>query len=264
MPGSVSGPKRRRCARALERSFETMAAELADRAREIDARARELDERAAAQLRAIEHDRASVPAEVRKSIAGVLPGLVAEAVRISIDSRRADHPSPASIADEVRHSLAATVPGMVADAVDVALESRAADQAGNGPEEGPPGPEHRALAAARQRSLEKRIDGLTRRHQEIDDRITDRLRAIDDDRAAVAELVRRQDQLAKVLADAAEHNTRLVAWVDEAVPAHVAAAVESALDDAGRVAAELARTGGAGPEPTPRPWARPSRSRRNG
>ncbi len=218
---------------ALERSFETMEAELADRARQIDARARELDERAAAQLRAIEHDRASVPAEVRKSIAGVLPGLVAEAVRISIDSRRSDQPSAASVADEVRHLLAATVPGMVADAVDVALESRAAEQAGAGPEGSPPRPEDRALAAARQRSLEKRIDGLTRRHQEIDDRITDRLRAIDDDRAALAELARRQDQLAKAVADAAEHDTRLVAWVDDAVPAHVAAAVESALDAQG-------------------------------
>ena len=214
---------------ALERSFERMAAELADRAREIDARAREIDVEAAAQLREIEHARASMPAEVRKSIAGVLPGLVAESVRIAIDSRRQDQPSPASIAEEVQHSIAASLPAMVADAVDDALGSRAADPTEDRPEGGLARPEHRALAEARQRSLEHRIDGLTRRHQEIDDRITDRLRALDDDRVALAELVRRQDELARAVADAAEHNSRLVAWVDDAVPARVAASVESAL-----------------------------------
>ena len=205
--------------------------DLADRARQIDDRARDIDERAAAHLRALEHDRASLPGELRKSIAGVLPGMVAEAVRIALDARRIDAASRPSVPDEVRRSVAGLLPAAVADAVDLAIAARLAelpspDQA----EAARSRAEHDPIVVARQRSLEKRIDGLTRRAQEIDDRISTHLRAIDDDRAALSELARRQGELAQSVAGAAGDHERLVTWVNQAVPLRVEAAVKSTLD----------------------------------
>jgi hypothetical protein len=223
---------------AQERSFERMGAELAVQASELEHRgraladwARQIDERAAAHGRALEHDRALVPGEMRKSVAELLPGMVAEAVRIAIDARRSEPTtSRTSVADEVRQTVAGLVPGMVAEAVDFALASRPADPYDK--ESGAPRPlsEHDPIITARQRSLEKRIDGLTRRDQEIDDRVTTHLRSLDDDRAALSELVRRQDQLERSAADAAGQYGQLVAWVDDAVPGRVADAVRTTLE----------------------------------
>jgi len=242
----------------FERSFEEMAADLA-------ARAREIDDRAAAHLRALDQDRASLPHELRKSMAEVLPGMVADAVRPALDARRPQLPTPEgeirrSIAgvlpgmvaeavrlaidarppersarpslDDIRQSVAGVLPGVVADAVDLAMEARPTTQPSSAPEGPRQRSEHDQIVAARQRSLEKRVDGLTRRDQEIDDRVTTHLRAIDDDRAALAELVRRQDQLERSIADAdlTGRHERLVAWVNQAVPERVAAAVQATLE----------------------------------
>jgi hypothetical protein len=173
----------------LERSAQAMVAELT-------ARAQEIDDRASAHLRALEHDRASLPDEVRKAIAGVLPGMVADAVLLDLASRPLDPPAGAGEAGGPRLRA-----------------------------------EHDPIVHARQRSVEKRLDALTRRDQEIDDRISTQLRLNDEDRAGLAELVRRQDQLERSLVDADPigRHDRLVAWINDVVPARVGAAVEATL-----------------------------------
>jgi len=175
----------------FERSFQRKAAELA-------ARAREVDDRAAAHMQALDYDRATLPDELRRSIAAVLPGMVADAVRAAGSARPPDPPPREP-----------------------------------GEREGPRlrGP-HDPIVEARQRSFEKLLDALTRRAQEIDDRVTTRLRALDDDRAVLADVVRDQDRLARSLseADVAGRHDRLAAWVTEAVPGMVAGAVRAAME----------------------------------
>ncbi len=224
----------------LERSFEDLAADLA-------ARGRELDARAADQLRELQHDRSSLAAEVRKTVAAVLPGMVAETVDRAMERVRPPEHTAAEVAsaDELRRSISARLPAMVAEAVDAALErARLADLEQAAAEEAileAGGPAVRAggvpVGEARQRSLEKRIDGLSRRAQEIDDRVTTHLRALDDDRALVSDIARRHDRLAQTVAgtDAAGAYERLAAWVNDVVPGMVAGAVQAAIDSQGSV-----------------------------
>gem|GEM_PF-2673818 len=238
----------------LERSFEKMTAELA-------ARAREIDDRAADHMRALDYDRASLPKELRQSVAGMVPSVVDSAVdgavRQAVDARLAAHlrtleHDGAALRSDLRKSIDSTLPRLVADAVRQALDAREpapepppAALAPTREETAPARSDHEAIVAARQRSLERRVDGLTRRAQEIDDRVSTHLRGLDDDRAVLSDLVRHQDRLAQSLADAdvSGHYQRLSAWVTEAVPGMVAEAVQSAMEVHGEVlAASLARS----------------------
>ncbi len=260
----------------LECSVEKITAEL-------DARAEEIDERAADHLRALEQARASLPEELRRSIAEDLPRMVTEAVSASLDTQPAETAGLETlvveavgraladrqegqpgleqlVADAVLRSVQARqgeqpgVEGLVADAVGRALDAReeerhdverlVAEAVGQVldarlaehpalKQAGAPRllTEHDAIVEARHRSLDKRIDGLTRRTQEIDDRLTTRLRTVDDDRAVLPELVRRQDQLARSLAAAVtvDRHDHLAEWVHEAVPTLVAETVQAAM-----------------------------------
>jgi len=246
---------------ALERSSEMLADQLADRAREID-------DKAAAHLRALEQERGSLPGELRASIAAVLPGMVADAVDVAVASRPVEAPPLGTLSDELRRSIAAALPGMVAEAVRVATAARAPERlprtslpdevrrsvagvlpsmvadavnlalatraaALPDPADGAlPRAGHDAIIEARQRSLEKRLDGVTRRAQQIDDRVTTHLRAIDDDRAAMSDVQQRQQELAQSLTDAdlTGHHNRLAVWVNETVPKIVAVAVQAPLE----------------------------------
>ncbi|HEX7277130.1 MAG TPA: hypothetical protein VF244_07120, partial [Acidimicrobiales bacterium] len=233
-----------------------LAADLADRARALDERAREIDDRAAAHLQALDYDRASLPQELRRTIATMVPHAVDAAVRAAVDTRvagavRALQQDRTLEPGELRQSIAQTVPGVVADtvghslpgmvsaAVEAALPGLVAEavadvlQAQSPSEPSALRPaEHDPLLAVRQRSWEKRLDGLTRRAQEIDDRVSTHLRGIDEDRRVLADVVRHQDRLAQALADIdpAGDQERLSQWVQDSVPGMVASAVRSTLD----------------------------------
>ncbi len=187
----------------------------------VDAAVRQaVDTRIAGVVRSLEQDRAAVPHELRQSIALTVPGVVADTVGQSL---------PSMVSDAVEAAL----PALVAEALREAVEVRAFRE--RPPEEAPSAPrpiEHDPVISARQRSMEKRLDGLTRRAQEIDDRISTHLRGIDDDRQVLSDVVRHQDRLAQSLAeiDLAGQYDQLSAWVTDSVPSMVASAVQSALD----------------------------------
>jgi hypothetical protein len=178
-------------AEAHLRMLETDRASLEALGQQLMARAQEIDARAAAYFQAVDHDRTSLPEELRRSIGATLPALVAEAVRLDT-ARRAERQTPP-------------------------------------PAEGPPlRVEADPIIVARQRSLEKQVDGLTRRTQEIDERVTTHLRAIDDDRAVLADVIHHQDRMAQAIADA-DIDGRYDLLVNDAIPDAVAGAVDAAM-----------------------------------
>ncbi len=213
-------------ATAHNRAFDNDRAWLERLAAELPAKARQLDDRAEAHRLALDRERAS------------LDGLARELTARSeeLDARAAAHMKAlerdrSALPDDLRRSLGATLPALVADAVRLDAARRAERQPPARPDSPAPRSEPDPVVEARQRSLEKRLDGLTRRAQEIDERVTTRLRAIDDDRAVLADVVRHQDKMAQAIADADldGRHQRLVEWVNDAIPQAVAEAVDAAM-----------------------------------
>ncbi len=174
---------------------------------ELSARAFDIDERAEAHARAFEHDRAWLERMLNE-----LPTRARE-----LDARIAAHLE--------------AVPSLVVDAVRGEYGAKA-------------GPDPIVNINARQRSLEKRIEAIARRAQEIDERVGSHLRTIEDDRGVLADVVRHQDRLAQQLSevDVGERHKRLTEWVHEAIPAVAASAVDAALGaQTSSIAAAVAR-----------------------
>ena len=234
----------------LEQSYEKMSAALADRSRalddqareldllaqELDRRVRELDERTEVALEALDHDRVSLPARARQAIASVVPDAVETIVRQAVETRvtaavRALEQDRRALPEQLRQSVAAALPDIVDEAVGKALDARDPLALLSEPGSTPLRSDHDSIAPARQRSFDKRLDGVVRRAQEIDDRVTTHLRAIDDDRILLADLVRHQDRLAQSVAeiDVAGRYEELTKWVTETVPTMVKTAVKTAL-----------------------------------
>ena len=193
---------------------------------ELPTRARQLDDRAEAHLRMLDSDRASLEILGHELVAR---GHEIDA-RIEAHLQAVEHDRN-TLPDELRRSLAASLPALVTEAVRLENSRRAERQPPPPPPEPPARAEADPIFEARQRSLEKRLDGLTRRAQEIDERVTTHLRGIDDDRAVLADVITHQDRMAQALADAdldGRHD-RLTQWVNDAIPVAVAGAVDAAM-----------------------------------
>ncbi len=213
-------------ATAHARVFEIDRAWLERLAAELPTRAIQLDDRAEAHLRMLDSDRASLEVLGHELVArGHEIDARIEAHLQAVEYDR--HTLP----DELRRSLAASLPELVTEAVRLENSRRAERQPPPPPPEPPARAEADPIFEARQRSLEKRLDGLTRRAQEIDERVTTHLRGIDDDRAVLADVITHQDRMAQALADAdldGRHD-RLTQWVNDAIPVAVAGAVDAAM-----------------------------------
>jgi hypothetical protein len=180
-------------------------------AAELPTRARQLDDRADVHLRMLDSDRASLEILGHELVArGHEIDARIEAHLQAVEYNRTTLP------EELRSSVVASLPALVTEAVRTETARRA---------------EPDPILVARQRSVEKRLDGLTRRAQEIDERVTTHLRGIDDDRAVLADVIHHQDRMAQALADAdldGRHD-RLIQWVNDAIPVAVAGAVDAAM-----------------------------------
>ncbi len=214
-------------AEAHTRAFEHDRAWLERLAADLPARARQLDDRVAANLRAFDDQRASLEALARDLAARAEEIEARDAAHLLAVG--VDQPSP----EELRRLLTGMLPGVVADAVRLEIARRPERPAppAPAPAENPSRAESNPVNEARQRSFDKRLDGLTRRTQEIDERVTTRLRAIDDDRAVLADVVRHQDRLSQAIADVDidGRHEQLIQWITQVIPEAVTEAVDAAL-----------------------------------
>ena len=210
-------------AMAHTRAFENDRAWLERLAAELPTRARQLDDRAEAHLRMLETDRASLEALGQQLMVRAHEiDARAAAYFQAVDHDRTDLP------EELRRSIGATLPALVAEAVRLDTARRAERQPPPPPEVPPTRVEADPIIEARQRSLEKQVDGLTRRTQEIDERVTTHLRAIDDDRAVLADVIHHQDRMAQAIADA-DFDGRYDRLVNDVIPDAVAGTVDAAM-----------------------------------